>query len=260
MSIRKASAPSTNNAKDKAILVAQERVKAFIGLSPHHAYCFITSDPAFGGVAVSQAIFSAWAVPSKGNPDFLHYPKESFVIEDAHKLREWSSTNPVCQNFKICSIETHSLTEESQNALLKLFESTPNNIFFFLIVPSKEIFLPTLYSRMAVSSLDTEKEEEGIPVKEFLASSVAERSELLKEIIEERDKAKAQTFLDLLEEELYNHKKELEKIRSDAKELNTFVHSLTKIKKANLDQRSSLKLLMEHVIYFTPCINQKKSP
>ncbi|MGM0629246.1 MAG: hypothetical protein ACQESA_02365 [Patescibacteria group bacterium] len=258
MSIRKASAQSTNNTKDKVFLSAVDKVNTLIGSSMHHAYCFTTSDPAFGGMAISQAIFTNWNVSSKGNPDFLHYPKESFVIEDAHKLRDWSSTNPVREDLKICCVETQSLTEESQNALLKLFESTPNKTFFFLIVPSKEVFLPTLYSRLVVSSLDSENEEGEIDVKKFLTSSIAERTDHLKGIIEERDKAKARVFLDLLEEELYNYKKGVSASQSDISEFNAFIYSLPKIKKANLDQRGSVKLLMEHVIYFAPYIKDKK--
>lgn len=255
MSIRKASAQNTK--VDTTALLAKERVEAVIKPSSHHAYCFITADPAFGGEVISEALFSAWNISSKGNPDFFYYSKSAFNIEDAHVLRDWSSTNPVREKMKVCCIETHSLTEESQNALLKLFESTPTETFFFLVVPSKEIFLPTLYSRLVISTLDSQKGNEEISVKRFLSSSISERNRLLKGVINERDKGKAGFFLDQLEEELYQHERGFKASEEKPNGFDAFIHSLPRIKKMNFDQRSSVKSLMEHVIHFAPFIKEK---
>jgi hypothetical protein len=51
---------------------------------------------------------------------------------------------------KIFIIETNSITPEAQNALLKVFEEPQANAHFFVIIPSAEILLPTLRSRMMI--------------------------------------------------------------------------------------------------------------
>lgn len=255
MSTKKASVQNTK--ADTMALMAKERVEVVIRSSSHHAYCFITANLAFGGKAISKALFSVWNISYRGNPDFFYYSKDTFNIEDAHTLRDWSYTNPVRENLKVCCVETHSLTEESQNALLKLFESTPPKTFFFLVVPSKEIFLPTLYSRLVTSTLDAQRGDEEIPVRQFLSSSISRRSELLKDVIDEKDKTKAQIFLDLLEEEMYHYKRKLENSEEKPQGFDAFIYSLPGIKKINFDQRSSVKSIMEHVIHFAPFLKEK---
>ncbi len=225
-----------------------DSVEGILKRSHHHAFCFITRNPSEGGKRILKAVSTCWDVTLKENPDLLHYVKGSFAIEDANFLRNWSSVNPAKDSEKVCVLETHTMTTESQNALLKLFESTPRHIRFILIIPSEDILLTTLYSRLAISFLETETGC-SVSVDEFLSSTIAVRSKMLKKYIDERDKAGAQMFLDLLEEVIYD------KMREGPPEheaLIRFIRTLPAIKKMNADQRVSVKTVLEHVIHFAP--------
>lgn len=254
MSIKKAS-PQNTKGIDEMRLTALDIAKGVLGPAAHHAYCFVVNNPVKGVEIISEAVFSVWGISTEGNPDFFHYSKNSFVIDDAHIVRDWSVTKPVLESKKICCIETYSLTDESQNALLKLLESTPSNTFFIMVVPTKELFLPTLYSRLSTFQLETEAVT-SVSVTSFLNSSIAKRGEMLKSTIENRDRGGAQVFLDLLELELYRYESE-----EGCKEIGfgDFLRTLPEIKKLNLDQRSSVKMLLEHVVHFAPSVGIENS-
>ena len=253
MSTRKAS-PQNTKRPDNGHLIAVNVAKGILSPSSHHAYCFITKDPAKGVKVLFEALPLAWNLYPEGNPDFFHYPKSAFVIDDAHVIREWSATRPVSGDRKVCCIETHSFTDESQNALLKLLESAPRGVFFLVVVPSKELFLPTLFSRLVTSPLETEAEVL-VSVGSFLRSSISERGEMMKVMIDSRDRGGAQAFFDLLELKLYEYESKRVKESSGERNFSALLHSLPEIKKLNLDQRSSVKTLLEHVIHFTPRID-----
>ncbi len=247
-----------DSSEGKVEFLNKGRTVKLLADSSHHAYCFITQNPSAGGKILKKMVKMVWGVPYKGNPDFLHYAKNSLTIEDAHFLRDWGSVSSAGGSEKVCFVETHTLTSESQNALLKLFESAPKKTRFVLIIPSEDALLPTLYSRLMVSFLETEAES-GISIDSFLSSTIAERGKMLKKIIEEKNKAEAQTFLDLLEKKLYKreHDGSLPDNSEDA-EFDNFACSLPVIKKINADQRSSVKSILEHVIHFAPFINSEK--
>ncbi|MBX1885795.1 DNA polymerase III subunit delta' [Campylobacter peloridis] len=62
-------------------------------------------------------------------------------------------------NEKIIVIMAKSFREEAQNFLLKLFEEPPKNIYFIIVAPSKNVFLPTILSRFIVEKHKIQKEK-----------------------------------------------------------------------------------------------------
>jgi DNA polymerase III delta prime subunit len=110
-------------------------------------------------------------------------------------------------------IEADFITEEAQNALLKVFEEPTPGTHFFILSP-QDILLPTLRSRMVVEICESEQNKR---VKSILNLELGERLEAVKEITEaisdeEKTKQDAITFLNQIETELYkqgvekNHK------------------------------------------------------
>lgn len=216
---------------------------------PHHAYCLVTNDPESIYNDLHQAISASYGISAKGDPDFLKYEKGTFGIDDAHFIKKWGSVKPIRSN-KICVIVTHSMTIESQNALLKNFESAPKNNIFILLTSSHESLLPTILSRFSTSFLKT-KVKESLSIKDFLSSTVAGRQKMLNKIIDDKDKVSSRKFLDSLEAQLIEYnKKSPEKILF-------FLRNLAIIKKMNNDQRGSIKIILEHVIHFAPIIDLK---
>lgn len=240
---------------EKEFLIKKEIAEKVLRDVTHHAFCFITDNPKKVGEVLREVVQTVWGVPFDGNSDFLHYSKNSFEIGDAHFLRDWISVNPANGFQKIFILESYNITIESQNALLKIFESTTEKVRFIVVVPSKEVLLSTLYSRFFVSSLDSFSESD-VSIDEFLSSDIAKRSEVLKDMITERDRSGTQMFLDLLERRIYQYELEEDKLNINQPEFSNFIRSLPMIKKINLDQRSSVKAVLEHVIHFAPFIKR----
>ncbi|MCV3483202.1 DNA polymerase III subunit delta' [Campylobacter sp. CNRCH_2014_0184h] len=60
---------------------------------------------------------------------------------------------------KIIVILAKSFREEAQNFLLKLFEEPPKNVYFIIVAPSKNVFLPTILSRFIIKKHKIQKEK-----------------------------------------------------------------------------------------------------
>ena len=59
---------------------------------------------------------------------------------------------------KYIIIETNEIATITQNALLKMFEEPPSNVYFLIIVPSKSILLSTIRSRFPIFELKNREE------------------------------------------------------------------------------------------------------
>ncbi len=82
-------------------------------------------------------------------------------IEDIRELRRAASLKPYEGAYKIFIIDdAETMTEESQNALLKTLEEAPSQTVFILITRSAHRILPTVISRCHIIKFKT------IPIKE----------------------------------------------------------------------------------------------
>lgn len=179
------------------------------------------------------------------NPDFFHEKYEVLGIDESRKLKDLHLSKSFLEDGKrIFIIEANGITHEAQNALLKIFEEPNENTHFFLIMPSIEVLLPTLRSRLQIlNSPDQDSSEETIKeVREFLKLSKKEKvkyvDDLAKKISDdELTKADAQEFLGALEMILYEDKeKNTEGLRAVVKARN-YIN----------DRSPSVKQLLEFV-------------
>ena len=113
----------------------------------------------------------------KESADTSHLVKSSFGIDDARKLTELSASSG-WEGGRRFVIFAESMTEEAQNALLKLFEEPPRDTVFYLVIPNTSILLPTLRSRLIMSSEETQGSEATLP-QEFVKMSYGERMDLI---------------------------------------------------------------------------------
>ena len=181
---------------------------------------------------------------TKGNPDFHYMEFDAFGVDDGRLLQGRAGQKALSER-KIFVATFNAMTHEAQNALLKLFEEPTVGTHFFLVTPNIDKLLLTLRSRMfllkgeATLSKDISSE-----AKVFLSSSAKDRLKIVKNIVDEKDKALASTFLNALEEQVYfNKNKEM------------YLNSLTTIEDAKRfiqDRGSSVKLLLEHVALTLP--------
>jgi DNA polymerase III delta prime subunit len=169
----------------------------------HHAY-FIVGEKSAVLAEVEKFLSEAFSIVRQGHPDVHYAEHESFGIEEGRAIQEMQSLRPVLGDRKIFIIHTGSITSEAQNSLLKVFEEPTPGTHFFVISSSARILLPTLRSRMVVivhsSAGKTDLRGEA---RKFIPMSAKARLEFVAPYIEEKDKAKAEDFLQAVVGELY---------------------------------------------------------
>ncbi len=197
-----------------------------------------------------------------GNPDFWHGSFDTFGIDDGRMIKEMQARKAFKENGKkVFVISLNFITIEAQNSLLKVFEEPTENTHFFLVVPSVEIFLPTVRSRVTTLLFDKSQNNSreisytnksktvNNLVKKFVSSISAERFALLADILEEKDKVQAIDFLNNLEKELYDiWGKNLDKDKSE------IFKQIIKCRDYLGDRSPSVKMILEHIALVTPVI------
>lgn len=84
-------------------------------------------------------------------------PAVDFLLEDARAVERESYIAEVEE--KIIVLMAHNFRNEAQNFLLKLLEEPPENIKFLIVVPSKNLLLPTIKSRLICEKRQKKKEK-----------------------------------------------------------------------------------------------------
>mgnify|MGYP001142530002 CR=1 FL=1 len=172
----------------------------------HHAYLIEGVEASVLGelhVFIEQTL----RIPVVGNPDVWHGNFEKFGIYESKKIREMQANKAMSGKYRIFVVSATFMTQEAQNALLKVFEEPTPGTHFFIITPRADALLPTLRSRLFVVSRDMRVVESGNTEEEFLAekflqASITERLSLVKPIIEEKDKSAFMHLINMLEEHI----------------------------------------------------------
>ena len=190
---------------------------------------------------------SPWGL--KVHPDFLYQKFEMFGIDDSRSLKEWASSRPFFGGGKIAVIEIFSLSIESANALLKTFEEPNEGVHFFIILPSMEVVIPTLRSRLTVINNFPKNEiigEETIEFcKKFLNLTPNKRIESVKNMLP--DKVKAAEFLNGLEIILEKTVKAPMRLKTKKA-----LEEIQKGRRFIFDRAASPKIIMEHLALSLP--------
>ncbi len=213
----------------------------------HHAY--LISGTAGDVVPVLTTLISReLGIATAGNPDFWTGEFETFGIDDSRAIKELASRRPFAGERKIFVLCAHFFTREAQNSLLKVFEEPTAHTHFFIITPNTESLLPTLKSRLFLVTPSRYQESgensEAFSAEDFLKGSRAKRLELLKDIIESKDKNRAILFLNTLEHALYQMRgkggsmpKEMQETFAEIGTCRSYLH----------DRSPSPKMILEHV-------------
>jgi len=90
------------------------------------------------------------------------FHKGSLLMESVKEIMEEAYTSE--SQAKYIVIETKKIPHTTQNALLKVLEEPPKNIYFVIIVPSKSILLPTVLSRLTVEVDHRKEQKEALSV------------------------------------------------------------------------------------------------
>ncbi len=180
------------------------------------------------------------------NPDVYHEKFDVLGIDQSRLIKEKHLSKSFSNEGKrIYIIETGNITNEAQNALLKVFEEPNTDTHFFLVMPSVHTLLPTLVSRLNILTVaseevntDLNKEIEGF-LKLSKKDKVSYVDDIAKDLNDEKiDKGSVIDFLNALE--LCVYKRGVEK-NSDA------LKAILTAKEYINDRSPSVKQLLEYV-------------
>ena len=83
--------------------------------------------------------------------DLYIYPNTSILVDDIKNITHHAYIASENEQYMILTVE--AINTISQNALLKILEEPPINIYFLILAHNKNIFLPTVLSRLMVIRL-----------------------------------------------------------------------------------------------------------
>lgn len=87
----------------------------------------------------------------------------SFHIDRIRELRDGAYVLPNEAAVRVLILcDAHTMTPQAQNALLKILEEPPKNVFFILITESQEALLPTTLSRCITFKLSPPKRSKAL--------------------------------------------------------------------------------------------------
>ncbi|MEI6057846.1 MAG: hypothetical protein WCQ60_02640 [bacterium] len=214
----------------------------------HHAYGIVRSETT---VTDLLAFFEReLKLAVTGNPDFFHGKFETLTIDDSRRIKDFAQAKKFSVDLpRIFLLELYAITHEAQNALLKLFEEPEVGNHFFLVVPSFDILLPTLRSRLSLQSLATANGASvgNIDIEAFLTSSLKEKiafvDALAADISDEKKlKHEALTFLNDLEKSLYVA------FAKNRSEHAAVFKAIARARTYMNDRAPSVKMLLEYVV------------
>ncbi|MCR4311287.1 MAG: hypothetical protein NUV54_01830 [Candidatus Taylorbacteria bacterium] len=216
----------------------------------HHAYC-LTGNAEVARTKLYETLQNEWGIVASGNPDFSHTVYNSLGVDEAREIANAERTNPFRSGKRIFVIEAQLITNEAQNALLKLLEEPKEATHFFLIGNATAQLLPTLLSRVSVINIDEKPTDTSEEILTFLTNSQAERIETVKKLTddiknEKRTKADALSLLRGVENELYKRAKSVgvldEKLFADLERCRGYLS----------DRSAGVKMILEYVALIVP--------
>lgn len=215
----------------------------------HHAY-LIAGNKELAVPKIESFLTETLKYSLQGNPD---YTKEEFVnfgVDDGHRIAAAHMKRAIAGDKKIFLISVSSFSHEAQNALLKMFEEPTENTHFFIVVPSVDILLPTLKSRLLTVIIKNETEIDTNQAKLFFKASISQRIKMLGSCIEDKNKHESLIFLNSLE----HFARQIFLQDQSSVSWREFLEDLVAARGYLRDRSPSVKMLLEHLAHTAPNI------
>lgn len=174
------------------------------------------------------------------NPDFTHLYFETFGIDDARILAEAAYQRSVGSD-QVFLLRMQKVTLEAQNALLKLLEEPPPATRILIGVPTHDVLLPTVRSRLQQLAITNQS----VSTASFLGLPLAERMNVISDLIEEKDGLRVQALMDGLERELADHSQHIP---------TSVIREFYRTKRYLSGRSPSRKQLLEHIAIVVPVL------
>ena len=223
----------------------------------HHAY--LVEGMHTSVVPEVLAFIESLGIEVVANPDLYRVHIDNFKMDEALQLRAMSIEKSFSGAKKFFILSVNSFAREAQQVLLKMFEEPRPDTHFFLILPDKDILLPTVLSRMYCIDANTENTLDIKQAEKFITMNTTARIEFLKEFLAasdesdeenlalESNRSKALKFLNAVETALHN--KTIAKSKFEGTDI--FSH-MFKVREYLRMPGSSVKSLLESVALTIP--------
>lgn len=170
----------------------------------HHA-CLAEGAPDAVCKQIVSVLRDEFGYGVEGNPDAFVQTFDTLRIEDVHMVRTLVSQLPVAGKHRVFVIGAWAISGPAQNALLKTLEEPSAHARLFLAVPSRDMLLPAVLSRVEMFEVSdivhAERDEERVDPHTFITSSVAQRYDLMSSILKHKDARALRAFLVDVEQE-----------------------------------------------------------
>lgn len=216
--------------------------------SHHHAICITGNNEAYRD-AVFSYIENVHGMERAGNPDLFLIETDSFSVDESRVLREKAALRAFSGEKRFFILVFTSATPEAQNALLKILEEPPTGAYFFILVPSVDILLPTVRSRLFLISGEVSADgKSSIDVRKFISATPGARLKMLEPLFKRAsdDKTKPEA---LKEARQFLHGV-VEALRNDLHTQKKVPHGLDEAMRAGSylhDRSPSIKMLLEYL-------------
>lgn len=188
-----------------------------------------------------------------GDVELIEVVEQTLSIESARDIIDMQFMKSGERN-QVIIIAFDTATREAQNALLKVVEEPVASTYFFIVTPNAHLLLPTLRSRLSTEHGAENKEQKaGLEdANKFLKSSVQERLEIIKPLIEEKDRRGTASLIKDVTRAVENSRESMDSaVWSDClRQLNTLLSY-------SQDPASSPKMLLEHLAGVVPVREQR---
>jgi len=176
-------------------------------------------------------------------PHFVAQKYERFGIDEARALTQLASLKNI-EGEAVFFLALGSITNEAQQALLKLFEEPQSGTVFILLAPHGA-FIATLKSRMLPYPKPiVEFSRSDLLAKDFLKMRSKERSDLIAKMLKDEEGAKERVrdFVNALEVVL----------AKDVKKNKQGLADIAIVRDYLGDRAPSMKMLLEHLALSLP--------
>ena len=169
----------------------------------------------------------------------LVYEYDKFLVDDAEHIFSTHLHKTADGEMQIICISFNTTNIETQNKILKMLEEPRPHTYFFIIIPSLQIILPTIISRAQVFVYETQTEISEHTQK-FIQGTVSDKLEHIKKLVEtlKDEKMNKQDVLYFVEE--------IEKHVHQTKNMN-MLKKIIRIKNYMRDSGASTKQLLEYI-------------
>jgi hypothetical protein len=211
----------------------------------HHAYVIDSASVLDAKSALEEFISKKMGVSFHGNPDVFIGEYGSIGIDDLSDVTSMHQRVAIGPK-KIIILSAAGITMQAQNSILKMIEEPTHDTYFFFILPSIALLLPTVLSRVHVIQVDQTYLKKDPKVSEFIEASTPDRLDIVKEFMTDLDKeriSKEEVFKFISAVVGVAHLK-----HKDAETLSV----ISRVTDYLRDPSSSLKLLFEYLALRLP--------